>query len=296
MRGRLSTLCFGALLLASAGMLSEGAKACSCTLPYFEDGTGQTIPRDGAVFLSVGHIYSIRDLFDETQMRFFLVDQDDEGITEATFEVLHDRGQSDLAVMVIVHPVQPLLAEHRYLAFVRIEEQDRQIPLVEVTVLDRDANDAVPTPQAIVTRTNVDPLLADSACGPNAYATLSVEPPGVVNLVSVGEPLTDIFADGIHSFGHGYRSDVLAGAWGCGWNAAVGGQEILPVRVGYLNERGDFSGWSEPKSVWLPPFGTNEPQCSHAEVTSHAPQLSTFAAFLLLFGFNIRRRRAKHTV
>jgi hypothetical protein len=117
---------------------------------------------------------------------------------------------------------------------------------------DRLAVTPPPRPSAAVVGPYADEM---ETCGSTLGVQVAVEPGGLMHFISIGEDDPGALPEvSLATYGHAVASVVSAGRGFCSnsnWIAEA--DATTSVRVAYLSEAGEFSAWSDPIEVTMPP-------------------------------------------
>jgi MYXO-CTERM domain-containing protein len=244
-----------ALFTALAALVTvapRGARACSCawleTDALFPADGQQDVPTNTRIWVGGGMYWAEPG---DAEYRLTLLDGDG-----ATVEVLYSdlTGYNDL--ISVMTPTSALQAGETYEIWVDGDEV-----LGRFTV-GSDSDTSPPTVPAEMDReSSASARVAgmQSSCGPSDVVNLTLENTGLVyvaNIEGVEGPDTATL-DG-ESSDLSPAPEFRIGSAGCTWSwpdAAPGASTT--VRWGVFDLAGNFSGWSEPVSVSVPPAGCN---------------------------------------
>jgi len=266
------------LLATAAGPRPAGA--CSCAWLETEalyPADGQTdVPMNARIWVGGGEYWGEPG---DGESRLTLLDGDGQPVAVEYSELT---GYNDL--IAVLSPTAPLASGVTYEI-----QLDGDEPLGRFTV-GSDSDTAPPAvPLEVDRESSASARVAGmtSSCGPSDVVNLTLEDTGLVYVATVEG------ADGPDTSAlHGESSDLSPtpelriGSAGCTWSwsdAAPGA--ATTVRWGAFDLAGNFSGWSEPVKVSVPPAGCT---CVLGGAPASAGGLATATLALLIAA---RRRR-----
>lgn len=275
----------GAALLVLVALAPRPVRACSCADPaasidLVQPADGAVgVPRNARVFLGGKQVLS-SDGFGEKAPASLL---DDEGRAVPTRETEVRGG----GLVLVLHPEAPLEPGGRYTVVVAGQ------PLSRFTV-GEVSDDVPPAPPRVVgveTHSSLDflPLGVASSCGPDAGARFGLEGVAAFTLAVVGDgdTLDEANVSGEVS---ALDTDVVLSVGRFACDASWPDARPLAsanVRFGTYDLAGNFSGWSDPRGVVLPP-----PGCRCDALGAATDDAPAFGLGLGLLVTAILRRRA----